>query len=53
MTDQSVAGVNVTQPVCDGTCTVNVEQPETQQVHTQRCAINGTLATNTGMFKIL
>ena len=56
MADPSVVGVNVSQPVCDGTCSLSsANQSDTQQIDTQRCAainINSTLATNTGKFHI-
>ena len=50
MADPSVT-VNASQPSCEGTCTLNsMDQPDTQNVDTQRCAVNGTLASSTGMF---
>ena len=53
MADLSVIGVNATQPVCDGTCSLSdTDQSENQRVDTSRCAANGTLATNTGMFHV-
>ena len=44
--DPSVVGVNTTQ--CVGTCSLNFTESEPQRVDTPRCAVNGTLATNTG-----
>ena len=53
--DPSIAGMNASQPACDGSCTVNTRDQLTQPVNTQRCGtdINGTLATTTGMFNVL
>ena len=49
MADPSIMGVNATQPVCVGTCSLNFTESEPQRVDTPRCAVNQTLATNTGM----
>ena len=52
-TRSCVADTNMTgQPDCDGTCTLNKEQPERQQVATRRCDEIGNLATSTGEFFI-
>ena len=58
--DPSVIGVNATQPVCVGTCSLDFTESEPQRVDTPRCpgngggngGVNGTLATNTGMFHV-
>ena len=36
--DTSVTGMYPGQPDCDGTCIMNIEQPERQEVNTARCA---------------
>ena len=51
MVDPSLIGVNAT--VCDGTCSLSdTDQSQNQRVDTPRCAVNGTLATNSGMFHV-
>ena len=52
MADPSVIVVNAIRPVCDGTCSLDFTESEPQQVDTLRCAVNRTLATNTGMFHV-
>ena len=49
--DPSMAGVNVSQPLCNGTCPLNVDQLELEQVNTPRCDNgDGDTLTTTSMF---
>ena len=52
LADTNMTGMYPGQPDCDGTCTLNKEQPERQPVATRRCDEIGNLATSTGEFFI-